>query len=143
MRLLPSANRKEIEGMRQVERPAKAFDVHLLVHLAIRNWLKAHNQWQIWAEKTLMRLTDIVPFGDHDKREVWASYLPHAIHIVCLPEIYKADARMTLLDRIGRCEQTLGRYRTAEWAHRQLLDQRKILLGTEHLDTLASIMRLV
>ncbi|KAF2647204.1 TPR-like protein [Lophiostoma macrostomum CBS 122681] len=123
----------------QTQRLARAFDVHPLVHLAMRGWLKAHNQWNLWAEKTLTRLVEIVPFGDHDTREAWTTYLPHAMHVVDVPEVYDTEGRMSLLDRIGRCEQTLGRYRDAELAHQRLLEQREEVLGKEHPDTLRSM----
>jgi tetratricopeptide (TPR) repeat protein len=120
----------------------KAFDVHPLVHLAMRGWLKAHNQWNVWAEKTLKRLVDIVPFGDHDTREVWTAYLPHATHVADLPEVYEAENRMTMLDQIGHCEWTLGRYKAAGRAYRQLFERREELLGKEHPDTLMSMHNL-
>ena len=116
-----------------------AFDVHRLVQLATRNWLRARDRWHVWANRTLERLVEVVPFGDHDTREVWTAYLPHAIHVVGLVEVREAEDRMSLLDRMGRCERTLGRYKAAEWAHRQLSEQRESMLGKEHPDTLTSI----
>ena len=83
-----------------------------------------------------------VYFGTLNKREAWTAYLPHAIHIVDLPEVREAKAGMSLLDRIGCCEQTLERYKAAEWAHQQLLERREKVLGNEHPDTLASMNNL-
>jgi len=60
--------------------------------------------------KTLTRVIEVVPYGGHDKREVWTAYLPHAMHVVELPGVYEAEGRMSLLDRIGRCEPSLGQY---------------------------------
>ncbi|KAF2181607.1 kinesin light chain 1 [Zopfia rhizophila CBS 207.26] len=128
------------EGQRgQTQGLVRAFDVHPLVHLAMSGWLKAHDQWNLWTEKTLTRLVEIVPFGDHDTREVWTAYLPHATHVVDLPEVYVAEGRMSLLDRIGHCEQTLGHYKAAVWALQQLLERQEKVLGKEHPDTLTSM----
>ena len=85
---------------------------------------------------------EVVPFGGHDKREVWPAYLPHAIYIVCLPEVYEVEARMSLLNQIGCCEQTLGRYKAAERAHQQLIERQKKVLGKEHPEMLKSMNNL-
>jgi hypothetical protein len=130
----PQKGRRE-----QVQEYVEVFDVHALVRLATRSWLRENDRWRSSVDKALTRLVEVVPLGGHDKREVWTAYLPHAIHAVGLPEMYEAEARISLLDRIGRCEQTLGRYKAAEWAHRQLLERRERVLGKEHLDTLTSI----
>ncbi|KAI9777220.1 MAG: hypothetical protein M1816_004827 [Peltula sp. TS41687] len=102
---------------RQTRTPLQVFDVHPLVHLA-------HNQWSLWAEKTLKRLVEIVPFADDEKGKIWAAYLPHAILVVDLPEHFDAEARMLLLNGIGSCEWMLGHYKAAERAFRQLLERR-------------------
>ncbi|KAF2201833.1 kinesin light chain [Delitschia confertaspora ATCC 74209] len=120
----------------------KAFDVHPLVHLAMRGWLKANNQWNYWTERTLLRLVDIVPLGDYNTREIWTTYLPHALDVVYLPEIYGVEARILLLDRIGHCEWTLGRYKTAEKMHREMLALREKVSGKEHPFTLTTMNNL-
>ncbi|KZM27862.1 uncharacterized protein EKO05_0010026 [Ascochyta rabiei] len=48
---------------------SKALDVHPLVHVATRSWLKNHGQWDVWAERALKRLLEIVPFGDYNTQE--------------------------------------------------------------------------
>jgi tetratricopeptide (TPR) repeat protein len=116
-----------------------SLDVHRLVHLVTRSWLRAQDQWYGWANKTLERLLEVVPFGDYDKREIWMAYLPHAIHVVDLPELCEAKGRLRLLSRIGSCEHMLGRYKAAEWTYQQLLKQREKMLGKEHPHTLASM----
>jgi tetratricopeptide (TPR) repeat protein len=119
-----------------------SLDVHRLVHLVTRSWLRAQDQWYGWANKTLERLLEVVPFGDYDKRETWTAYLPHAIHVVNLAELCEVKGRLGLLSRIGSCEHTLGRYKAAEWTYQQLLEQREKLLGKEHSDTLVSMNNL-
>jgi tetratricopeptide (TPR) repeat protein len=117
----------------------RAFDIHRPVRLATRNWLRGHNEWEIWAHKALTRLVEVVPLGGHDKSEVWTAYLPHAIHVVGVPEIYEVEARMSLLDRIGKCEQILGRYKVVELAYRQLSERLEKESGKEHPYTLTSM----
>lgn len=99
------------------------FDVHRLVRLATRKWLREHNQWDVWAGRALARLVHVIPFGDHGTRGVWTVYLPHDMHVAGLLEVHEDKARMSLLGRIISCEYTLGRYKAAEQTQRQLLDQ--------------------
>jgi tetratricopeptide (TPR) repeat protein len=120
----------------------KAYNMHRLVRLATRNWLRENGQWQEWASKALTRLVEIVPFGDRDTREMWTTYLPHAMHVVGMPELSEAEERVWLLERVGYCERTLGRYRAAELAHREELGRRGKIPGNRHPDTLRSMSNL-
>ena len=117
----------------------RMFDMHRLVRLAMRNWLREHQQWDAWVNKTLTRLVEVVPYGGHERREVWIAYLPHAMYVVELPEVHETEGRVSLLFRIGHCEQSLGRYKSAEAAHRKVLEQREGLRGKEHPYTLTSM----
>jgi len=110
------------EQQTQMQEQEKAYDVHPLVHLAMRSWLKVHSQWTPWVEKTVNRLIDIVPFGGYGARRIWIAYLPYAMHVVDLPEVGEENARMFLLERIAWCEKSLGRYRAAGGTFRQLLE---------------------
>ncbi|KAF2034366.1 TPR-like protein, partial [Setomelanomma holmii] len=113
----------------------RVFDVHALVHLAIRGWLQSRNQWNIWLETSLGRLAQLIPYGDPRSREKWTVYLPHATHIVDLPDALNIQGRMILLERAGECELMLGRYPAAERAYRQAVEQRERMSGKDHHDT--------
>ena len=103
----------------------------------MQGWLKVHDQWGVWVQKTLRRLVEIVPLGDHNMREVWTAYLPHALQVVEIPKAYDMEDRLPLLHRIGWCEHNLGRYKDAELALRKLLIRREEVLGEEHPATLS------
>lgn len=60
----------------------EALDVHRLVHLAMRNWLRTKNEWLVWADKTMKRLVEVIPLGGHDNKKVWKACLPHAHYIL-------------------------------------------------------------
>ncbi|KAF2494969.1 hypothetical protein BU16DRAFT_590237 [Lophium mytilinum] len=126
----------------QIQEYPETFDIHALVYLATRNWLKESNRWPSAVAKALTRLVEVLPYGGHSKRMIWTAYLPHANHIVGLPEVYEAEARMSLLNRIGWCESTLGRFKAAELAHRQLLEHKENMFGKDHPDTLTSMNNL-
>jgi tetratricopeptide (TPR) repeat protein len=117
----------------------RVLDVHRLVQLATRNWLRGKNEWRLWTENTLARLVEVVPVGGHERKEVWVAYLPHAIHVAGLTDIGDDEGLMSLLHRIGRCEQALGRYEASEWAHMQLLERKIQLFGKENPSTLSSV----
>jgi tetratricopeptide (TPR) repeat protein len=146
--LPPGPSRKEetaaigtLDAYSFVSKPAldNTLEVHRLVQLATRNWLKSEDRWHVWLKKALVRLVGIVPLGGHEKREAWTPYLPHAIYIVGLAELKEMDYTISLLDRIGRCEWELGRYEAATFTHMQLLERRVKVLGKEHPETLVSM----
>jgi hypothetical protein len=70
-----------------------SFDVHPLVHLAMRRWLKEQGQRKIWAKKVLTRLNELIPDTDVlHTREIWTQYLPHATYVANLYEGYISHA---------------------------------------------------
>ncbi|KAF2014032.1 FabD/lysophospholipase-like protein [Aaosphaeria arxii CBS 175.79] len=118
-------------------RADRVFDVHRLVQLAMRIWLRRENKWQHWVGLTLQRLLCFLPLkGGHQGKEVWAAYLPHAIHVVGLTELSDTTNRISLLERIAFCEACLWNHSSSEWAYRQLLDQRLQLDADMDLPTL-------
>jgi len=48
------------QGDRQI------FDMHRLVHLATRNWLRNEKNLNMWTGRALSRLVDLLPAGGHD-----------------------------------------------------------------------------
>lgn len=115
----------------------EAFDVHRLVYLATRNWLRRENQLSSWADRALKRLVDIIPYGGHLNREVWTQYLPHGIYVADKIEIARDSKKLMidLLDRIALCQSTIGQYAAAEKLHRRILGLVEVS-GREHPDTL-------
>jgi tetratricopeptide (TPR) repeat protein len=118
----------------------ESFDVHRLVYLATRNWLRMEDELLIWADKALNRLVEVIPAGGHTNREVWTRYLPHGIYIADMIEVRSDNALVVieLLDRIGRCQSSLGHYIGAEKMHQRTLALRETVHGEEHEDTLTS-----
>jgi hypothetical protein len=47
-----------------------SFNVHLLVQLAMRNWLQEEGQQEQWTKKTVQLLADVFPFPVHENRDV-------------------------------------------------------------------------
>lgn len=72
--------------------------MHQLVRLSVYNWLRDHQQWNVWVSRILTRLVEVIPYGGHDKRDAWVAHLPYAIHVVDLPKMYEVEGRISLLD---------------------------------------------
>jgi tetratricopeptide (TPR) repeat protein len=118
------------------------FDMHRLVHIALVTWLQEHGKRADWVCTATNRLIDLVPYGGHERKEVWEPYLPHAIHVVGCEDAVEEAMRASLLERVGRCQDSLGQYASAEASHRQELLLRKRVLGPEHPNTLTSMSNL-
>jgi hypothetical protein len=120
-----------------------AFDVHRLVHLATRGWLKRQGVLAQWTDKGITRLEDIFPDGDYRKRSIWRAYLPHARYILESPLIEVGDKRkIDLEEKVGMCLYSDGRWGEAEPIHQQTLQLREKALGLEHPHTLTSMNNL-
>jgi tetratricopeptide (TPR) repeat protein len=115
------------------------FIVHRLVQNATAWWLREHNDWTTWTEKAYCRLEELVPYGGHEGRQKWISYLPHAMHVSDLHSESIETGRTKLLDQIGVCQTSLGHYTAAEATHRRVLLLRKEKLGNEDESTLDSM----
>ncbi|KAH7061027.1 kinesin light chain 1, partial [Paraphoma chrysanthemicola] len=115
------------------------FDMHRLVHMASAWWLDGHNERATWAGRAVARLEELVPYGGHERKEVWTPYLSHAIYVAGLSDTVENAARASLLDRVGRCQVTLGQYSAAGTTHQRALSLREKSLGKKHIRTLVSM----
>lgn len=113
--------------------------MHRLVHIASVWWLDGHGEQATWADKAVTRLEELVPYGGHERKEVWTRYLSYAVHVAGLDSTVKEIVRASLLDRVGRCQASLGQYPAAETTHGQASLLREKMLGPEHPSTLRSV----
>jgi tetratricopeptide (TPR) repeat protein len=118
------------------------FDMHRLVYLALVAWLQENGERAGWVDTAISRLNDLVPYGGHERQEVWVPYLSHAIHIAGCEDAVKDTAIASLLERVGQCQTSLGQYAAAEVSHRQASSLMKEMLGFEHPGTLMSMSNL-
>ncbi|RYP06025.1 hypothetical protein DL765_009639 [Monosporascus sp. GIB2] len=118
-----------------------SFDVHRLVRLVMRNWLEEKGQLQEYRASVLQRLAAAFPFPEHENREVWMGYLPHAqTALECGGDA--TEREIDLLFKMAESYSILGRYQVAEAIYRQLLKLQEQVLGEEHPDTLCSMNNL-
>ena len=90
-------------------------------------------------DRVVSQLEEVVPYGGHERKEAWTMYLPHTIHVAALDSTLNEITRGSLLDRVGRCQASLGHYSAAETTHQQVISLREKTLGKEHTDTLTSM----
>jgi tetratricopeptide (TPR) repeat protein len=120
----------------------QALDLHRLVHLAIRNWLRKQELITQWTEKAITRLEEVFPDDDHQNRSIWRIYLPHVQSVLKSDVCKDLESRGKLAWRFGMCLFQDGRYNEAEKQFVEAYKTDKRVLGQEHPDTLTSIANL-
>ena len=119
-------------------------NMHRLVHLATRSWLRKGDHFAEWTMKARQQLSKVFPNHDHTNRSVWRLYLPHARRILGC-EVYEGeevDAQMQLLWKVAMCLHEDGKYNEAEDAFARVMETRERMLGEEHPSTLTSMANL-
>jgi tetratricopeptide (TPR) repeat protein len=120
-----------------------ALDVHRLVHLATRNWLRNEDTLTRWTNSAITRLEKVFPDDDHQNRSVWKTYLSHARYALKSDFINKDEVnRLNLAWKFAMCLYHDGRWNEAEVLFAQVMETRKRVLGAEHPSTLTSIANL-
>jgi tetratricopeptide (TPR) repeat protein len=105
------------------------YDIHRLVHLATRIWLKQNGHATGVAERGIRRVASIFPSDDYANQAVWRAYLPHTVRLLEGREGWDVEERSELTLWIGRCLRVDGRIPGAvRWLeepckHRAKLDE--------------------
>ncbi|GES56908.1 FabD/lysophospholipase-like protein [Aspergillus terreus] len=120
-------------------RPADmVLDLHRLVHLATRNWLRMEEQLSKWSEKVIMRLDEVFPSHNHENRSLWRSYLTHCRYALQSGLVDKDwETRIDLMWRYTMCLYQDGWWDETETSIIQILDTDRKDLGADHPSTLA------
>ncbi len=118
---------------------SNSYDIHRLVQLSARNWLKQSGEWNVWVTKVLRQLTNEFPFPQHQNKYVWIRYLPHTDYILVLYKPHHDELESELLSKIGRGLYILGKYPELEQLYRRILELKEKVLDKEHPDILESM----
>ncbi|PYH28818.1 uncharacterized protein BO87DRAFT_401923 [Aspergillus neoniger CBS 115656] len=97
-----------------------SLNLHRLVHLATRNWMRKSQQFRVQILKTAAQLSKVFPNDDHANRQEQEKYID-------------------LIEKICWCLYSDGRWKEAEELQVQVLQLHKRVLGPEHPDTLGSM----
>ncbi len=117
-----------------------SLDLHRLVHLATRNWLRREKSLAQWTMRAVARLGEVIPANEHKNRSVWRAYLPHACYVLDFNFI--ADGvkeKVRLLAKLSNCLFSDGKYNEAERYVNKLLETHTRILGEEHPITLTTM----
>jgi tetratricopeptide (TPR) repeat protein len=123
-----------------IRRPIKcSVDLHRLVHLATRRWLKKKGEFHEWTSKAVAHFCKIFPdYRDYKNRATWRDYLPHVLYVLSADGIEKeADDWCHLAWKVAMCLSKDGRYKEADGLYVQLIEIGTRVRGEEHRRTLA------
>jgi tetratricopeptide (TPR) repeat protein len=115
-----------------------SFDIHRLVRLAVRNWMKQEEANQL--EEATQHLSRIYPDPSSENKDVWLRYLSHGdAALDSLMRINRNDVGWRLLINTGESHFILGKAQLAEMRYRQASEISEKVLGGVHPNTIASV----
>ncbi|KAI7911535.1 kinesin light chain [Pyricularia oryzae] len=119
------------------------FDIHRLVHVAIRNWIQTQGDQGEQVTEVVCQVSERFPWPTHENRDVWTSYLPHAQTVLEFRGYCMEKETLGLLQHnIAEVYNFLGQYEEAEQMHRKTLELREKVLGPENPSTFESMNNL-
>ncbi|KAE8399556.1 acyl transferase/acyl hydrolase/lysophospholipase [Aspergillus pseudonomiae] len=122
----------------------RLFDLHRLVHLAMRNWLRMQGTLEKWTNRALSHLQSLFPWPGEENQLLWRPLLPHTRYILqSLAWDNPTSTAIYLLYVFGYCALRDGRYTEAERAFSTATGSNRTMLGIEHPKTLESEAALV
>ncbi|KAL3475217.1 purine and uridine phosphorylase [Aspergillus californicus] len=113
----------------------RSLNIHRLVHLATRNWLRQNQQFSLQIWKVANRLNEVFPDRDESNRKLWRKYLPHALALIVESDFKIKQDYFDLVGNIGDCLYVDGRYEDAKDIQEQLVKDHKRIFGPKHQNT--------
>ncbi|KAI0186289.1 hypothetical protein EV127DRAFT_439439 [Xylaria flabelliformis] len=90
----------------------QTYDMHSLVHLATRTWVKTQGSEEKIAADAITHLDAVFPDNEWENRYVWRQYLPHALRALH-EDNWRSEKSTDLGSWVGRCLYVDGRYKDA------------------------------
>jgi hypothetical protein len=117
------------------------FEMHKLVQLATKKWLKAKCRLERWGSQFISNLNDAFPEGNFENWEACRSLFPHAISALHTKVTGREAVlrKASLLLHSSEYASSTGAYDDAEKMGEQSLQARRNALGERHPDTLTSM----
>ncbi len=113
------------------------FDMHSLVHLATRIWVKRQGLEKHRAEEATRHLNDTFPPQDYGSRFRWRAYLPHCLRVLQGCEEIGIEEAYALCTKVGFCLIEDGYTKEAVIWFQKVSNWRSCL-SEEHADRLLS-----
>jgi tetratricopeptide (TPR) repeat protein len=147
-----ASQRKKIEAVGILEaysfitkRSADAsLDLHRLVHLATRNWLRKQGNIDEWTERAISRLEEEFPKSNsYEERNRWRKYLPHVRYTLSSNSAEgEGETSAVLKGRYGACLIRDTQYEEAETLLVDVTERHKRVYGEQHSYTLTTMNNL-
>ena len=117
---------------------SKVFDMHSLVHLATRIWVRREGRVATTSESAIRRVAAVFPDDNHANRRLWREYLPHAFRVLRHGSEADVEEKYNLCYWVGRCLRVDGRIREAVGYLEEAWQWMKNHFAEDHPDRLAS-----
>ena len=114
------------------------FDMHSLVHVAVRIWIERDMRLDETDTEAIRHLTAVFPSYDIVNRPLWRQYLPHVLRVLYKAERSQIYEDCNLSYRVGMCLLQDRRFKEAIEMLEHVVAVRKRTLAEEDHDRLAS-----
>ncbi|KAF4630922.1 hypothetical protein G7Y89_g7212 [Cudoniella acicularis] len=120
------------------------YNMHRLVHIAMKNWLRIGNRLQDESTRAVEQVAAAFPWPEYDNRDTWTVYLPHTEHIIDAEEVsdVKESFRWDILDKLGRCFWLDKNHRKSIERYEGALKLKEKVLGKGYPSTLRTATNL-
>jgi tetratricopeptide (TPR) repeat protein len=122
--------------LKEVTGPDPLYDMHRLVHLSTRNWLKMRESLLNCTQTVIGRLCKLFPTREHENKDKWILYMPHAQYLCASALSEDFNERYALLEKLGLCLVIDGKYEEAVRMHSSVVLWREKELGNMNESTL-------
>ena len=122
--------------LKEVTGPDPLYDMHRLVHLSTRNWLKMRESLLNCTQTAIGRLYKLFPTREHENKDKWILYMPHAQYLCASALSEDFNERYALLEKLGLCLVIDGKYEEAVRMHSSVVLWREKELGNMNESTL-------
>ncbi|EED13534.1 kinesin, putative [Talaromyces stipitatus ATCC 10500] len=129
----------------QVEIGGRLFELHRLVQLSVRQWLKKQGRLHQLVKQSLRVMKAVFPSGDYQTSASCHMLLPHFKETIYFTKKLDDNDQLNIASIASRCGWHLylmGKYEEAEVMHRRAVTMHEKVLGAEHPDTLVSVSHL-
>ena len=130
----------------QNEQHEESYDLHRLVCITMRNWLRMGGELEKWTNDAVVVLNQKFPGPDwsHDYHEICKTLLPHTLVLFSSDQmIIEQVAQAELICSVSSYLREIGKHELAEMLARQSLTRCEKALGPDHKETLRSRITLV
>ncbi|KAL3294287.1 kinesin light chain [Colletotrichum asianum] len=118
----------------------KGFDVHRLVRLVMRTWLREHGKEGQQTAETISRLSVVFPLPKSDNTKDWIVYMPHIKAALKMSRLSANGKPLwDLLRKAGIANAFLCKPEEAEKMHREVLELKQKALEPEDPEVLGSL----